>query len=261
MSTATGDRQMVEALARGLSLLASFRAERPLLTNAELAQASGLPKSSVSRLTHTLVKLGYLEYDSQSSAYRLGAKVLSLSYAMTGGMLLRSLVAPYLQELARACKSHAALATCEDFSMLLLEVVSHEETRAQPMVVGSHMTLDSTAMGRAHLASCSDAERARIIAHLLDQRGRSKRELDTIVVTAREQYKRFGYCTSVDGWRTGVTGVAVPLFLKNFGRRIVLTCGGVTSQMPEDEVLQDFGKRLVTAAKAIEEASGQLRHF
>ena len=251
---------MVEALARGLSLLASFRAERPLLTNAELALASGLPKSSVSRLTHTLVKVGYLEYDSQSSAYRLGAKVLSLSYAMTGGMLLRSLVAPYLTELARECKSHAALATCEDFSMLLLEVVSHEETRAQPMVVGSHMTLDTTAMGRAYVASCSDAERARITAHLLEQRGRCKSELNAVVAKAQEEYKQFGYCTSVDAWRNGVTGVAVPLFLRNLGRRIVLTCGGLASQMPDDAMLRSFGKRLISTARTIEEVSSQVRH-
>lgn len=250
---------MVEALARGLSLLASFRAERPLLTNSELSLASGLPKSSVSRLTHTLVKLGYLEYESQTSAYRLGAKVLSLSYAMTGGALLRSLVAPYMQMLARECRSHVALASCEDFSMLLLEVVSHGGTRAQPMVVGSHMTLDTTAMGRAYLASCSVAERTRITAHLLD-RGRREDDLAATIAQAREQYRVLGYCTSVDAWRDGVTGIAVPLFLRSLGRRIVLTCGGLASQMPKQSVLQSFGQLLVSTAKIIEDASALARH-
>jgi DNA-binding IclR family transcriptional regulator len=260
-SEATPDRQMVTALARGLALLGSFRAERPLLTNAELAKASGLPRSSVSRLTHTLVKLGYLEYETQSSAYRLGAKVLSLSYAMSGGMQLRNLVGPYMQLLAEEAKSHVALVTCEDFSMLILDVVSDDETQAQPMPVGAHMTLDTTAMGRAYLASCSVAERTRIVEHLLRERGRKRATLERTVERAREEYATRGYCTSVDDWRHGVTGVAVPLFLRNLGRRIVLTCGGVASQMSEEQIHAHVAPRLMATAKKIEAVSAKLRHF
>lgn len=252
---------MVTALTRGLALLASFRAERPLLTNADLAEACGLPRSSVSRLTHTLVKLGYLEYDTQSSAYRLGAKVLSLSYAMSGGMLLRSLAAPYLQILAEESHSHVALATCEDFSMLILDVVSDDETRAQPMQVGSHMTLDTTAMGRAYMASCSLAECGRIIDHLVRQRGRRRAALEQVIAHAKEEYDARGYCTSLHAWREGVTGIAVPLFLTNLGRRIVLTCGGVSSQMPEEAIHGRVAPLLVKTAEKIEKASSNVKHF
>ena len=52
------------------------------MTNGELVEASGLPRSSISRLTYALVKLGYLEYDSRHRAYRLGARILSISNAM-----------------------------------------------------------------------------------------------------------------------------------------------------------------------------------
>ncbi len=259
-TSAPQDRQMVTALARGMALLASFRAERPLLTNADLAKACGLPRSSVSRLTHTLVKLGYLEYETQSCAYRLGPKVLSLSYAMSGGMLLRSLAAPYLQILAEESKSHVALATCEDFSMLLLDVVSYDETRAQPMAVGSHMTLDTTAMGRAYMASCSQAERGRIIDHLL-QRGRRRPALEQVVALAQQEYEAHGYCTSMHAWRDGVNGVAVPLFLPSLGRRFVLTCGGVASQMPEQAIRDSVAPLLIKTAQKIEKASAHFRHF
>lgn len=255
------DRQMVTALARGMALLGSFRAERPLLSNAELARACGLPRSSVSRLTHTLVKLGYLEYDTQTSAYRLGPKVLSLSYAMSGGMLLRSLAAPYLQTLADESKSHVALATCEDFSMLILDVVSDDATRALPMQVGAHMTLDTTAMGRAYMASCSQAECGRIVDHLVSQRGRQRAALEQVIAAAGDEYSRRGYCTSMHAWRQGVMGVAVPLFLTNLGRRIVLTCGGVASQMSEQDILERVAPLLVKTSQRIEKASAHLRHF
>ena len=152
------DRQLVNALSRGLLILACFRVSRPLLTNGQLAEYSELPRSSVSRLTHTLVKLGYLEYDSRHAAYRLGAKVLSLSYAMLGGMAMRPLILPHMTELAERANSLVALAACEDYSMLIVEAVMGRNTLAQPLEVGSHMALDTTAMGRAYLASCSASE-------------------------------------------------------------------------------------------------------
>jgi len=242
-------------------LLSSFRAERPLLTNAEMAKACGLPRSSVSRLAHTLVKLGYLDYETQSCAYRLGPKVLSLSYAMQGSMLFQHFLTPYLQSLAEEAKSHVAIATCEECSMLILGVVSDDATRALPMQVGSHMALETTAMGRAYLASCSAAERERIVDHLCCQRGRDNAALRQVITHARQEYAEHGYCTSVDAWRKGVTGVAAPLFLKGIGRRIVLTCGGVAEQMPERVIHQHVAPLLLAAAKKIENIGSHLTHL
>ncbi|MCO3057777.1 IclR family transcriptional regulator, partial [Pseudomonas aeruginosa] len=60
------DRQFVTALARGLELLRCFTPRESLLGNQELARKTGLPKPTVSRLTHTLTRLGYLRHLPQS---------------------------------------------------------------------------------------------------------------------------------------------------------------------------------------------------
>src|SRR5882762_5251872 len=49
------DRHFVEALGRGLEILACFRQKDGLLGNQELAKRCGLAKSTVSRLTYTLL--------------------------------------------------------------------------------------------------------------------------------------------------------------------------------------------------------------
>lgn len=72
------DPQFVVALARGLELLSCFEPSRAVLNNGKLSRLTGLPPSSVSRLTHTLIKLGYLDYDASLGAYRLGFRVLSM---------------------------------------------------------------------------------------------------------------------------------------------------------------------------------------
>ncbi|MFX4601082.1 helix-turn-helix domain-containing protein, partial [Acinetobacter baumannii] len=60
------DPRFVTALARGLELLRAFRRNESMLGNLELAQRTGLPKPTVSRLTYTLAKLGYLAYDQNT---------------------------------------------------------------------------------------------------------------------------------------------------------------------------------------------------
>ncbi|HEX8478422.1 MAG TPA: helix-turn-helix domain-containing protein, partial [Telluria sp.] len=48
------DRQFVSALARGLEILRCFRPGESLLSNSEMARRTGMPKPTISRLTHTL---------------------------------------------------------------------------------------------------------------------------------------------------------------------------------------------------------------
>lgn len=60
------DRQFVTALARGLELLRCFTPSESVLGNQELARKTGLPKPTITRMTHTLTRLGYLKYLPQS---------------------------------------------------------------------------------------------------------------------------------------------------------------------------------------------------
>lgn len=258
-STASGyaeatDRQIVTALVRGLNLLSCFRVERPLLTNAEMSRLSGLPRSSVSRLTHTLVKEGYLEYVSDHRAYRLAAKVLSIGHAMLGGLLLRSIALPHMHKMAELTNSQVAIAACEDSSMLIIEVATADTMQAFPMEVGARMAVDMTAMGRAYLASSSVAERERITHHLIAERRRNPEALKNVVDRSLEEFKRYGFCTSINEWRSGVNGVAVPLYLRDIGRRLVLTCGGVETQLTDQNIYKNVGPMLISVAELIKQA-------
>ena len=72
------DRQFSMNLARGMQVLRAFSVREPLLGNRELADRTGLPKPTISRLTYTLTLLGYLSRDTRLKKYRLGTGVLSL---------------------------------------------------------------------------------------------------------------------------------------------------------------------------------------
>ena len=93
-AAAKADRHFVNALGRGLEVLACFRHGDRMLGNQDISRACGLPKSTVSRLTNTLTKLGYLVYVEDSAKYSLGIATLSLGSAMLARLDIRKLAHP-----------------------------------------------------------------------------------------------------------------------------------------------------------------------
>ena len=65
------DRSFVVALSRGLDVLRAFHPNDGLLGNQEIAARTNLPKPTVSRLTYTLTKLGYLTPVPRFEKYQL----------------------------------------------------------------------------------------------------------------------------------------------------------------------------------------------
>ncbi len=70
------------SLSRGMLILRAFRPGSEALGNGEIAELTGLPRATVSRLTQTLVDECFLEHDRARRAYRLGAAVLGLAFSM-----------------------------------------------------------------------------------------------------------------------------------------------------------------------------------
>src|SRR5258708_20937338 len=70
------DPSFATTLAHGLDVLAAFRKQGGPLSNAELAEHTGLSRPTVSRLTYTLAQLGYLKRDAKGR-FALGLGVLA----------------------------------------------------------------------------------------------------------------------------------------------------------------------------------------
>lgn len=246
------DRQYVNALSRGLRILSCFRVDAPHLGNAEIADRCGLPRSTVSRLTYTLTKIDCLEFDGRVGKYRLGSRVLSLGHTMLAGFDVGGHVLPYMQRLADFANSLVTLAVREDFSMLCLTAARSASSLAPPIDPGTHISIATTAMGRAYLASASRAERDRILEHLALTKPAAWPSLQRGLEKSFREYAKLGYCITLEDWRKGHNGAAVPLYLKNVGRRVVLSCGGPAFQFPRNEIFGRIGPFLLRIASEIE---------
>ncbi|MEO7888177.1 MAG: IclR family transcriptional regulator, partial [Polaromonas sp.] len=163
------DRHFVTALARGLDVLSVFRSRDRTLGNQELARRCGLPKSTISRLTYTLTKHGYLEHAQDANGhagYRLGSAVLALGSAMLARMDMRQLARPLMQGLADSSQAMVSLGMRDRLSMIYVENCRSESALTLSLDVGSRIPLASTAMGRAYLCGCTDTERETLLERI-----------------------------------------------------------------------------------------------
>jgi IclR family pca regulon transcriptional regulator len=74
----------VEALARGLDVLACFDDRHPRMSLTEIAEATGLARPTARRLLLTLAELGFVR--QTDGAFTLTPKVLRLGLAYVGSL-------------------------------------------------------------------------------------------------------------------------------------------------------------------------------
>ncbi len=245
-----GDRQFVTALQRGLEVLRAFRpSDLQGLGNREIAQRTGLPNSTISRLTYTLLKLGYLIYDETTGRYRVGVPVLSLGYASLGGSWLRDIVQPRIQELADACGDGVlvALGGRDEMSMTYIACARSVGVISLQLNVGSRISLARSAMGRAYIAGCSAAEREKILSAIRERT--PPEDVDRIlseIEEARAQIAERGFYASIGAWKSDVNAVSVPYVPPDASSPpMAFNLGGPAYLLPRKKLVNDFGPRLV----------------
>ncbi|MFY3383937.1 IclR family transcriptional regulator [Paracidovorax sp. MALMAid1276] len=253
-SASPADRHFVTALARGLDVLACFRSGDALLGNQEIAQRCGLPKSTVSRLTATLTRMGYLIHLRESSKYRLGTATLSLGSAMLARMDVRQVARPLMQELADFARAEVSLGTRDRLSMIYVENCRCKTTPALSLDVGSRISLVTSAMGRAWLAAAPAPERGELLAQLEQRNDARWPALQQGLDRALQDYRSLGVTTSFGEWQKKVNAIARSFQPGGGLPPMAINCGGPAFQVSQERLLGEVRPRLIKIAARIETA-------
>lgn len=248
------DRQFATNLARGLDILRAFTPSDPMLGNREIADRTGLPKATVSRLTYTLTLLGYLTRLEKFQKYRLGSGVLSLGYPLLACLQVRQVARPYMEQIARETGCTVNLGMRDRLSVVYVDTIRADTGNLYQPDIGSTRPLLSTSMGRALLLGSGAAERVAILNRLkVEDPGRYA--LDRPFFEAdQKQYRLRGYCHSRGDWRREVHAVAVPIRQRD--EVVALNCTMSAYRLRKDMLERDVAPRLLEAALRIEQSSG-----
>jgi IclR family pca regulon transcriptional regulator len=150
MATADGDRDYVQSLERGITLLLAFDAEHPEPSLAELAQLTGFSRPAVRRFLITLERMGYVR--GSGGRWSLTPRVLSIGQHYTESHALIELAQPHLLELVEQTHESASLATLDGDEVVYVARVPVRRIMSINVSVGTRVPAHATSMGRVLLA-------------------------------------------------------------------------------------------------------------
>jgi len=243
----------IASLAKSFQVLEALNTAGRAVGLTELAQLSGLDRSAVQRITHTLRVLGYLRQDPASKAFRLSGRMLEFGHTVLATDEVRERAQPHLEALNRRTGETVNLMELEGEEIVYVLRYPSLHAVSVDLHVGSRLPAYCTAAGRAILAHMDAAE---ALAHLKAAR---RTAMTRFTVTdlaglkhALETVRAQGYALNDQEAFLGDLSVAAPL-RDPLGRPL----GAVNIAVPTPrwqlhDVLHKLVPHLIKTAAAIE---------
>ncbi|WP_309051251.1 IclR family transcriptional regulator [Streptomyces sp.] len=241
----------IQVIARAAEALRLLQAAPSGLTQAEVVERIGLPKSTVHRILGALEAEGLVTVAGTRGRYRLGPEIPRMAASVRSAMIID--LRPYLEDLSRLLEETVDLSVLEDQQVVFVDQVVADRRLRAVSAVGTGFPLHCCAPGKALLATLPAAalEHAvpnRLTAetpHTLTSHPALRRELDDIPRTGvafdREEHT-LGICAAGVAIRTaawGTAAISVPTPTQRFaGREQAIT--DALSQA-RDRIETDFG--------------------
>ncbi|HSG75758.1 MAG TPA: IclR family transcriptional regulator [Burkholderiales bacterium] len=252
-----GDRQFATTLARGLEVLRCFTPLEPMLGNKEISVRTGLPKPTVSRLTYTLTKLGYLRHNMRLGKYQLGSAVLSIGYPLLASMSVRQVARPFMKDLAEYCSGAVSMGIRDRMSMVYVESCrSSGNGFAILPDIGTAVPIAQSVIGRAFIASCTPPEREAVLNQMKVKEPEMHRKNRPQIDKAMEDIRSRGFCVSIGELLRDVHAVGVPMRRTVDGEVVAFNCAVPAFLLKKGQLEEDIGPRLVAMVRNIEAALG-----
>lgn len=216
----------VRGLTRGLGVLRALNGmESGRATAQQLAQETGLHRTTVRRLLETLVAQGFVRRSESDDTFRLTLQVRSLSEGFTDDEWISTIAAPLMGELLQQVVWPSDLTTPDGDAMIIRETTH----RFSPLsfhraMVGRRLPMLLTAAGRAYFANTAETEQENILSVLRSGAGGERQAalaadagyIRNLVRHVRED----GFSTNHGDWteQRNISAVAVPL---RIGERVL----------------------------------------
>lgn len=251
-----GDRQFATTLARGLEVLRCFTPLEPLLGNKEISVRTGLPKPTVSRLTYTLTKLGYLRHNMRLGKYQLGSAVLSIGYPLLASMNVRQVARPLMKELADYANGWVSMGVRDRLNMVYVESSRSGNGITTLPDIGTSVPISQSVIGRAFLAACTPPEREAVLNQMKVKEPEMLRKHQASIAKSLEDIRSRGFCVSIGDLRREVHACGVPMRRNVDGEIVTFNCGIPAFMLKKGQLEEDIGPRLVAMVRNIEAAIG-----
>ncbi|MGA9172417.1 MAG: IclR family transcriptional regulator [Thermoactinomyces sp.] len=232
----------VRAAERALDILLCF-VDASQLGLMEIAERTGLNKSTVFRLLATLEAKGFIKRDPQSEKYRLGFRVWELSANLDQSDDPAVLFLPEMERLRDDLDETVSLYVRDGKERVRIQAVESRQAIRRVAPIGARMPLAVGASSKVLMAYTDEEAVSELLC-----------SSDWPVNLDRDQYRRQleriredGFAISVEEREAGTAAVSVPVFSKRGELVAALAVSGPVSRMNIDKMIQ-FVPRMKEAA-------------
>ena len=240
----------VEALARGLDILAAFGADHRGMSLSEVASAAGLARPTARRLLLTLEELGYVR--SRAGTFELTPKVMSLGMSYVSSLGLWDIARPHMEALVARTGESSSMAQLDGADIVYVARVSVPKLIALRVDIGTRFPAVQTSQGKVLLAALPPDQVAAVVAqpsrsglppHIGRQAGPLRDELAEI--------RARGWALADEELAPGVRSVAVPVRDGSGTVRAAMNVTVHAAETTTQRLLHDHLPALLTTAGEI----------
>lgn len=150
--TSREDPLFINSLAKGLGVLKAFEGSWDALGLREIAGRSGISMGAAQRITHTLVRLGYLRKDDRTRRYRLAVRMLDFAYHYFHASPLYEVAIPFVASARDDCRETINVAELDGPEVVAVIRMPSRRLMNPTSTIGRRLPAFCTAGGRAQLA-------------------------------------------------------------------------------------------------------------
>ena len=204
-----GVSKSIQSIERAAAVLRLLARGPGRLGVVELAAALGLPKGTVHGILRTLAGVGFVEQDSGTGKYQLGAALLHLGTSYLDVNELRSRAINWADALASRSGEAVRIGTLLDGRALVVHHVFRPDDSLQTVEIGQLLPPHACALGKVLLAY----DRAAAGAAAKDLSPYTRRTLGTPagLDAALAQVRERGWAAEAEEMSMGVAGVAAAI--------------------------------------------------
>jgi DNA-binding IclR family transcriptional regulator len=250
-SDLAGEADVIQVVSRAFDILRCFEGHEARLGNLEISSRCGLPRSTVSRLTHTLTRMGQLVYLPRDQKYRIGPSAVAMSTSMMRGLKLRNLIRLRLQDVAEQLPGTVGFVIPDRFHLVYLEVGRAPNALGLSSTAGSRIAIASTAAGHAYTAALDVNVAAALLAEMDREIPQSAQLLRPLLERNRRFLREQGYVVVCGLWSPHINGLAVPLWSPQYQTFVVVTIGLLSAMYDEKRLHQEVAPRILELSAAI----------
>lgn len=246
-----GDGDVIQVVSRAFDVLRCFEGDEARLGNLEISSRCGLPRSTVSRLTHTLTRMGQLVYLPRDQKYRIGPSAVAMSASMMKGLQVRNLIRQRLQDLAEHLPGTVGFVIPDRFHLVYLEFARSATALGLHEGTGSRIAMASTAAGHAYTAALDPVVGDALVAEMEREMPEGAKLLKPRLEGNRRFLREHGYVAACGLWSPHINGLAVPMWSPQYQTFVAITIGLLSAMYDEKRLHAEVAAPMMELSRAI----------